>query len=305
MNISKILVAGAFATSLAFAQEDAWPADEQTEEQVAEQETETQAEPAEAAEPQAEEQTAEAPEASKQEAPAAAPAPRNRLANSQVNEPASNDNINDNYAQAQPASLNSKAGIGIHGMFDYSFLHGLPEDWMGGDDEEAPAGIGFVAGIRARLPMSPVVHFTPEVNIHMATLVQKDEIGKRTFKQVDLEVPFMARGILLDWFYVGAGIQVSLSLSSKVTLDAGEVSPGGGLESQPFEYEEQIDQNGFGLGIVFGVGGFIMERLSIDLRVVMGLTDTYEVDPEKNELINSMEGGKQMSFRGGIGFWFM
>ena len=209
------------------------------------------------------------------------------------------------YGQAskKQTSLGEKMGFGIHGQFDYSFLHGLPQDWNGGDDEEAPSGIGFVGGIRGRIPMSPIVHFTPELNFHYARLVQEDEIGKRNFKQMDLEIPLMVRGVFMEKFYVAAGAQVGLDLSSKVTLDAGEVSPGGGLESQPFEYNEDIKKAGFGFGIVFGLGGYIMDYISIDLRVVMGITDVYpDVD---SDLIESMEGGKQMSFRGGIGFWVL
>ena len=56
----------------------------------------------------------------------------------------------------------------------------------------------------------------------------------------------------------------------------------------------------------FGIGGFVMERLSIDAGFTLGLTDTYpDVDPDKNDLIDSMDGGKQMTFKVGAGFWFL
>jgi len=50
----------------------------------------------------------------------------------------------------------------------------------------------------------------------------------------------------------------------------------------------------------------VMERLSIDAGVVLGLTDVYpDIDPLKNDLIESMDGGKQMTFKAGIGYWFL
>lgn len=240
MNISKILAAGAIASSIAFAQEDA------TEQAAA-------------------------------------------ISNPQ-----------------KSSTLNSKMGLGIHGDFNYSYLIGLPQDWYLGDDADAPSGIGFDIGLRGRIPMASILQFAPEINFHYATLAMDEEGCDHKFKQMDLEIPVMMRALFKDRFYVAAGIQLSLSLSNEVSLEQEDIKLGAGLGTTNFKYKENVEQAGFGLGLAFGVGAFVMERLSIDAGFVLGLTDTYpDIDPEENDLIDSMDGGKQMTFKVGAGFWFL
>lgn len=307
MNISKIIAAGALATSLAVAQEDAWPADEQTdastssatEAEEAEQPSEAAEQSSEAAEPQSETtaQTASEP------APAASEQADTRTAYD------SGDNAyTENTAEApkKASTLNSKMGVGIHGDFNYSFLNGLAQDWNMGDETDAPAGIGFDVGIRGRIPMVDYLQFVPELNFHYAQLAQEDETAERKFTQVDLEIPLMMRATVLDMLYITAGVQITLNLSSDVKLEEADVEIGDNLGTIDFSYEEEIEQKGFGFGIVFGAGFFIMERLSIDAALVLGLTDVYEnKEEDENKILVKMEGGKQLTFKAGLGFWFM
>ena len=254
MNISKIIAAGALATSLAVAQEDAWPADEQADASTSSA-TET-------------ENTASAPQ--------------------------------------KTNTLNSKMGVGVHADFNYSFLTGLAQDWYGGDDADAPSGIGFDVGIRGRIPMVQYLQFAPELNFHYALLTQEDETAEHTFSQIDLEFPLMVRGIVNDMFYIAAGVHLSLNLSSKVAFEEDGIDLGGGLGKTSIDYKEEIDQAAFSFGLAFGAGVYIMERLSIDVGFTIGLTDIYpDVDPAKNDLIDNMDGGKQMTFKAGVGFWIM
>ena len=310
MKFPRILAASAIATAFAFADpmDDQDEAVEQTtefeqsaeptDEQPADASTGTVTEAAET-----EEQVAEKTEDSEQ-----APVSKkkaNKRESYQDNQTTAN-NSDDAFApQPQKKSLCDKPGFGVHGSFEYAYLHGLPEDWNMGDDADAPAGTGFIAGIRGRIPMNEFIQFTPELNYHYVKLDQNDEAGKRKFTQMDLEIPLTIRGIIANYFYLTAGVQVGFDLGSEVKLDAGKVDMGGGLGTIDVEFKEQIDKANVGLGIVFGVGGLIMEYISIDLRLVMGLIDVYDVDPEKNDLIDSMEGGKQMTFKAGLGFWFM
>lgn len=304
MNISKIIAAGALATSLAVAQEDAWPADEQTdastssatEAEEAEQPSEAAEQSSEAAEPQSETtaQTASEP------APAASEQADTRTAYD------SGDNAYaDNTASApqKTNTLNSKMGVGAHIDFNYSFLNGLAQDWNMGDETDAPAGFGFDAGIRGRIPMVDYLQFVPELNFHFAALTQSDEAAERVFKQMDLEIPLTMRATILDMLYIAAGVQLTLNLSSKVTFEEEDIDMGGGLGTTSMEFNEKIEQAGFTFGLLFGAGFFIMERLSIDAAFMLGLSDMY---PDcESDLIESMDGGKQMTFKVGVGYWFM
>ena len=209
--------------------------------------------------------------------------------------------------------INSKPGIGAHADFNYSYLIGLPQDWYLGDDAEAPSGIGFDIGLRGRIPMASILQFTPEINFHYAQLSMDEEGCDHKFKQMDLEIPLMVRALVKERFYEVVQLfeddkvaEYSLNLSSEVSLEQDDISLGGDLGKSDYKCKEDIDQAGFGFGIALGVGGFVMERLSIDAGVVLGLTDVYpDIDPLKNDLIESMDGGKQMTFKVGAGFWFL
>ena len=308
MNISKIIAAGALATSLAVAQEDAWPTDEQTEEQTTEQAdasassaTEAEEADSEAAEPQSEATEATAQAEASEPAPAAT-----EPADTQA---AYNDNTYAASAAEAPqkhSTLNGKTGFGIHGDFNYSTLTGLAQDWNMGDETDAPAGFGFDVGLRGRIPLVDYLQFVPEVNFHYAQLVQEDETAERKFTQMDLEIPLMMRATVLDMVYITAGVQITLNLSSDVKFEEEDVEIGGGLGTLDMSFKEDIEQKGFGFGIVFGAGFFIMERLSIDAALVLGLTDVYEnKEDDEDAIFIKMDGGKQMTFKAGLGFWFM
>ena len=138
MNISRIIVAGILASSMAFAQEDAWPEDEQAQEQATEQSEDSTEQASDSAEPQ-EEPAAQADDAAKPAEPVA----------QQAEEPKQSEPVDATSTPVEEprkvSSINSKMGLGLHVDFNYSFLNGLAQDWNMGDEEEAPAGIGFDA----------------------------------------------------------------------------------------------------------------------------------------------------------------
>ena len=310
MNISKIIAAGALATSLAVAQEDAWPTDEQTEEQTTEQ-AEEQAAPAEEADSEAAEPQEKVTNNNVNVQVNNQVTNNNNSINIQINNNSNNQETNqvaiqNNYNEQPKSSLNGKTGFGIHGDFNYSTLTGLAQDWNMGDETDAPAGFGFDVGLRGRIPLVDYLQFVPEVNFHYAQLVQEDETAERKFTQMDLEIPLMMRATVLDMVYITAGVQITLNLSSDVKFEEEDVEIGGGLGTMDMSFEEDIEQKGFGFGIVFGAGFFIMERLSIDAALVLGLTDVYEnKEDDEDAIFIKMDGGKQMTFKAGLGFWFM
>ena len=55
------------------------------------------------------------------------------------------------------------------------------------------------------------------------------------------------------------------------------------------------------LAFTFGVGYNIVAGLTADFRMNMGLNDVYEGE----SLLIDLKGGKQMTFKFGIGYWFM
>lgn len=303
-NFVKILAAISLAAAVSFAQEDEneddspWATSETQEEE--EQES-TSASSSEAPEEDAVSKVLaqkRAREAARKEQQANEPV----SAIDQVeNEAAERDNI---------SKIRSRVGFGLHAAFDYSKLYGLAQDWDLGEDEDAPAGIGFEIALAGRFPLMPVMQFTPEIAFSYTKLEQEDESYNRNFKQMDLLIPLLVRVTPIDWLYLGAGVQLDLSLSNKTTID-GETNFGVGLGTEKHSITENIEQGSFTFGLLFAVGGYVIEGLSLDFRVYLGLNNMYpdfkeddEDNMEYSKLIN-LYGAKMLSYKFGIGYWFM
>jgi len=207
---------------------------------------------------------------------------------------------------AKKASLAEKIGVGIHGDFEYGFLYGLAEDWNGGDDTEAPSGYGFDVGIRGRIPMTSFLQFVPEVNFHYLNLEQEDEGIESEFTQMDLEIPVAVRAVILDYFYITAGLQASLNLSFEAKLNSEDhVDEKNGINvSMSDLIRWDVEKSAFGLGLVFGVGGYVMEYISLDARLVLGVTDAYGENKDEDSWLD-FSGAKLMAFKFGVGFWIL
>ena len=219
------------------------------------------------------------------------------------------------FAFAQPAQpvsksgLNDKVGFGLHGDFEFGNLYGLAEDWNGGDDADAPSGIGFDAGVRGRIPMTSFLQFTPEVNFHYLSLTQSEESMESVFTQMDIEVPLTVRAIVFNYIYVSAGVQASLNVYSDASLEVdNEIDLENGLffnmEGLMDDYFK-VENSTFTLGLVFGVGANIMDRISIDARLVLGVTDLYVERDEDSESWIVLDGLKLLAFKFGVGFWMI
>ena len=302
MNLSKVFAAGAFAAAFAFAQED-FPADEQGEEQSVEQS-------ADASETESVEQSEE-PAAQDEEPVAQAEKQEQKAADNQMNEP---ENVQADAGVAAVESeprranpLRDNVGFGLHGDFEYGYLIGLAEDWNGGDDTDAPSGIGFDAGLRVRIPMTSFVQFNPEVNIHYISLTQSDDGIRSKFKQADIEIPLALRAVVFDFLYISAGAQFSLNVYSDASVETQDAID---LENKLFvEMDDlltlDVKNAPFTMSLVFGAGFYIMDRISLDARITFGITDLYAESDEDSISWMVLDGSKLMSFKFGVGFWIM
>lgn len=312
-NLTKILVALSLAATVSFAQDDEYEDDQSpwgsTEETQEEEEEVKQATSSTSAEAPAEEKEdvlakvlarkkAKEAERKQQEEERGVSAIDQMEEENAARESRSGNKIIDNF------------GFGIHGAFDYSKLYGLAQDWDLGEDEDAPAGIGFEVGLALRVPLLPIIQFTPEIAYRMSKLKQEDEAYNRNFRQQDLVMPLYVRVMPIERLYLGAGVQLGISLSNKTSID-GDVDLGGGLGKRQHSITENIDQSAFNFGLLFAVGGYVIEGLSIDCRFYMGLNNMYpdfksdDADnAEYSKLIN-LYGAKLMSFKIGIGYWFI
>jgi opacity protein-like surface antigen len=305
--------------SAAFAQDDYDYAD-QSEEQATEQASEPW--------PNEDEQSSEAEPA--EEAPAAPVAKQvnNQVTNqtniqqanqvtiqnnfyAQANEahaPASNAQANEpQESYERPANNEQKFGIGLRAAFDYGMMYGFKNE--DDDVDGSPTGIGFEGGLMGRIQLVSNLHFAPEVNIAFVRTEHEYLHQKRTYTSIDLEIPLLMRGIVLDKFYVTGGPQLNLNLSNDFDYDNKDATEG---------YEEKIDEAKFTFGLAVGAGFNIIEGLFIDVRFYMGLMDLYPdvksiSDYEDGEIVSegddfsyiSMKGAKMMKIKAGLSYWFI
>lgn len=298
--------------SVAFAQDDFDSEYEaQAEEQVADQ-------PSDQFNDQAEDQEADqasepAENVAEQAAEAEEPAPSQPTApqfqaQNNVQEAAQANDQADDYAAPKP-SIN-KTGIGIRLAFDYGRMFGFKEDLENDSDiSGTPSGIGFEGGLMVRVQMIPNLFFAPEINIAHISTKHEYMHHERKYTTTDLEIPLMMRGIIADKFYVTAGAQINLTLSSEAKIDPIENS----VLDITVQSTEKVEQSTFGLGIVAGAGYNIVAGLFVDLRFYMGLTELYpdvktldDVDFADGDysLVN-MSGARMMKIKAGLSYWFM
>jgi opacity protein-like surface antigen len=307
-KIWTLAVCALMATSLTFAQEDDSDGFIEQANESAEEQEESTAQAEEATEPE--------------EAPAKVQAEKQAdqaNAQSDAQENAQENAQNNDYAQEAPRHHENRFGIGIRTAFDYGIMYGFSDE----DDnaEYNPKGIGFEGGLMLRILMIPHLYFTPEFNVAYITTNHKiySEYD-RTYKSLDLEIPLLIRGVVADKFYVAAGPQLVLGLSSDADIDVVE-NKVGGLDLKA-ETHETIKQTNFTFGLAAGAGFSFIEGLFIDVRIYMGLMDLYPdvktvedfedgkyIDPETGKLrefsVISMKGAKMMKLKVGLSYWFI
>jgi hypothetical protein len=290
--------------SVAFAQDDFDDMD-QSAEQYTEQEQ---------AEFQAEDQASEAPE---EESSETSTVQNNNQVTNQVN------NQDNDYAQAnenaqsevpaeepvQSRAAESRFGFGVRGAFDYGMMYGFSEE--DDDIDQTPRGVGFEGGIMFKMMMVNNLFFAPEINIaYILTSHTYLEKYDRTYHSLDLEIPLLIRGVVADKFYITAGPQANISLSSGADIDP--------IENKTLDIkaktEEKVEQTGFTFGLAAGAGFNIVKGLFVDLRYYMGLMELFpdvktldDIENFENEdfSIVSMKGAKMMKFKVGLSYLFM
>ena len=293
--------------SVAFAQDDFDDMD-QSAEQYTEQEQ---------AEFQAEDQAGEAPEEESSEASTVQS--NNQVANQTNIQQANQVNIQNNYyAQANEApaedpiqsrAAESRIGFGIRGAFDSGMMYGFSEE--DDDIDQTPRGVGFEGGLMLKIMMINNLFFAPEFNIaYILTSHTYLKEYDRTYHSLDLEIPLLIRGVVADKFYITAGPQANLSLSSGADIDP--------IENKVLDIkaktEEKVEQTGFTFGLAAGAGFNIVKGLFVDLRYYMGLMELFpdvktlddiENFEDEDFSIVSMKGAKMMKFKVGLSYLFM
>lgn len=165
---------------------------------------------------------------------------------------------------------------------------------MYGDDaEHATAGVGFNAGLAAKLAFkdSPI-SITPEVLIDMRNS-GSDVDDDYSLTEWALDIPVMIRCELLGLFYIEAGpsFNFNLSSSSETKVLKNTVTT---------DYDSDV-LNTFEFGLNFGIGTNIISMLDIDFRVNMALTDFWAEQKVAGKTIQN--DASSLQFALGVSVW--
>lgn len=167
---------------------------------------------------------------------------------------------------------------------------------MYGDDaENVTAGVGFNAGVAAKVAFkdSPI-SIVPEVLIDMRNS-GSDIDDDYSLTEWALDIPVMIRCELLGLFYIEAGpsFNFNLSSSSETKVLKNTVTT---------DYDSDV-LNTFEFGLNFGIGTNIISMLDIDFRVNMALTDFWA---EQKVLGKSVQtDAANLQFAVGVSIWLL
>lgn len=294
-----------FATSIAFAQEDA-------SDNFSEQEAAADDFAADEAIPQfAESEEAPAQEAPAEEAPAKSeqePAKTEEEVPQYAGEPvpqyAGESEFGESEVQALPAKKESRLSVGIKAAYNYGFIFGMDDEQD--DMDELPSGSGFEAGVMLKLKLVDNLSFAPEVNLSFIDLSHSYQDKERAYSRTDLEIPILLRGYFMDRFYVSFGPQITLNISNSVDIE----------DNDNGEFSEDFDQSTFEFGVAAGFGIKIVDKLFFDFRIYMGLTEIFpDVDyffDEDFDIFNSKNwseidftDAKLAKVKVGLSYWFL
>lgn len=202
------------------------------------------------------------------------------------------------FAQAEPQQNTSKLGLGAHLGFGYGMIWGLDDDWAGGESKDNPGGFDFEIGAIGSYKISNLLQFTPELLFRYAKLSQDIGLGDYSFTQMDIQIPLFLRANATDKFFGFFGPQIGFNVSNDVEMKASDDTWN---VNKVVSLSQDVEQAVFNFGISAGIGYYIVQKLSVDFRVLFGITELY---PDAKGMV-SLADAKIMSFKIGVSYWFI
>lgn len=185
-------------------------------------------------------------------------------------------------------------GVSFAGGFQLGgHAAGTFSNWWGDDSDDAPWGLGFNAGLGAKIGVNDMFALNPELDFALRRLSDDDA----TFREFALEVPVFFRVQPIKQFFVEAGPSFNFNLHSEIEDNTDENLAG--------TVNMDDNTNTFEFGLAFGVGTSLPvgSGLDVDFRFNLGLTDIMD---EVNYGYGSYQSDvKNFQFALGLTYWFM
>lgn len=167
---------------------------------------------------------------------------------------------------------------------------GVTLSTWGGDDAEAygdaKSKLGFTLGAGFNMPLGEgPISLQPELNFIKKGVKFEGEDWTETYSLSYLEVPVLVKATFGEAtkFYVNAGPSVGFGLGGKLKWEEGDedgdedIKFGDGDDEDVTYVEKKTD-----IGLQLGGGVILGDKIIIDIRYGLGLTDLYEDASVKN-----------------------
>ena len=170
--------------------------------------------------------------------------------------------------------------------------------YVGDDVKDAKWGVGFNAGVAAKLDVLPIMSVVAGVEADLRRVSEKEtqEVygheysAEYSINMWYLDIPVVARFNLAPMFHADAGVVLGFKLAASQTI---EVTADGHSESKSESIDEGI--NAFDAAVTAGIGASVIPgMLDVDFRFVYSLT-SWADGPN----------AKHMRMQLGATYWFM
>ena len=163
----------------------------------------------------------------------------------------------------------------------------------GDDAKNTPWGIGFAAGVSAKIGINKTFAVVPDLDINLRRCSGEDA----SWTVWAIEIPLMLRAYPTRQVFVEAGPMASFLLSGKQTYE-NEMDPNIDISADFGDHLEVVE-----FGLSFGLGTAIKPNLDLNFRINLGLTSEIEDIKMIPETLEPDLKNFQMQF--GATYWFM
>jgi hypothetical protein len=162
--------------------------------------------------------------------------------------------------------------------------------WGGDDVEDAKFKAGFTIGAGLNMPLGDgMFSLQPELNYIQKGSKWEEGDASEKYTVNYLEVPVLAKVTFGEAtkFYVNAGPSVAFGLGGKAKWEEGDES--GETDIKFGDEDESSDdyyiEKGTDISFQIGAGVIVAEKVMIDVRYGLGLTDLYDDGSVKNNVL--------------------
>ena len=163
----------------------------------------------------------------------------------------------------------------------------------GDDAKNTPWGVGFTAGVSAKIGVNKMFAVVPDLDINLRRCSGEDA----SWTVWAVEIPLLLRAYPTHQVFVEAGPMVSILLSGKQTNE-NEMDPNIDISADFGDHLEVVE-----FGLSFGLGTAIRPNLDLNFRINLGLTSEIEDIKMIPETLEPDLKNFQMQF--GATYWFI